>query len=278
MARHLSAGGFRVSCFDPVAQRMALAEGAGMTAAPSLAELLSASDVIVSSIPNDAALESTVVAVCRHARRGAIYLDTSTVSLDASTRAASSLVDAGIAYVRCTVSGNNQMAEAAQLTALVSGDPQAYQQVADLIGCWGPNCFYLGTGEQARLMKLVLNLMIMATTGMLAESLALGRKGGLSWDDMWSVIGASALGSPIVKAKAGPLSRRDFTPTFTVEQMQKDVGLILGAGKSLQVPLSLTALCAQWLTSAAAQGDSHEDYAAIIKVVEAAAGLDTTAA
>ena len=42
-------------------------------------------------------------------------------------------------------------------------------------------------------------------------------KGGLTWADMWNVIGARALGSPIVKAKAGPLSRRDFTPTFTVE-------------------------------------------------------------
>lgn len=274
MARHLAAAGHRVACFDPVAERLALAEQSGMTAAPSLAELLSASQVIISSIPNDEALTTTVAEVCRHAQRGAIYVDTSTVSLDASSSAAIGLADAGIAYVRCTVSGNNHMAEAAQLTALVSGDRHAYERVAELIACWGPTRYYLGAGEQARLMKLVLNLMIMQTAGMLAEGLALGRKGGLAWDDMWQVIGGSALGSPIVKAKAGPLSRRDFTPTFTVEQMQKDVSLIMAAGKSLQVPLSLTALSAQWLASAAARGDLQEDYATVIKVVEAAAGLD----
>ena len=56
--------------------------------------------------------------------------------------------------------------------------------------------------------------------------------------------------------------------------MQKDVGLIMAAGESLQAPLILTALAAQWLDSAAARGDRQEDYAAVIKVVEVAAGLD----
>src|SRR5258705_8420406 len=97
MARHLAAAGFYVATFDPVAERLALAEQAGMTAAPSLAELLSASEVIISSIPNDDALTSTVAAVRRHAQRGAIYLDTSTVSLDASESAAIELAHAGIA-------------------------------------------------------------------------------------------------------------------------------------------------------------------------------------
>jgi 3-hydroxyisobutyrate dehydrogenase len=122
-------------------------------------------------------------------------------------------------------------------------------------------------------MKLAINLMIMLTSGMLAEALSLGRKGGLEWSDMWQVIDASAVGSPIVKAKASALSKRDFTATFTVEQMRKDVGLILDAGKMLNVPLGLTALTAQLLSSASAQGYAGEDYAAIIKVVEQAANL-----
>ncbi|KEH15148.1 hypothetical protein MTR_2040s0010, partial [Medicago truncatula] len=104
--------------------------------------------------------------------------------------------------------------------------------------------------------------------------MSLGQKGGLAWADMWQVVEASAVGSPIVKAKAGALSKRDFTATFTVEQMRKDVGLILDAGKSLNVPLGLTALTAQMLSSASACGYADEDYAAIIKVVEHAAHVN----
>ncbi len=79
-------------------------------------------------------------------------------------------------------------------------------------------------------MKLVVNLMIAQTSAMLSEALTLGRKGGLDWQDMWQVLSASAVASPILKAKSAQLSQRDSTPTFTVEQMLKDLGLILGAG------------------------------------------------
>jgi 3-hydroxyisobutyrate dehydrogenase len=276
MARHLAAAGHTVTGFDRAAEPMALAAQSGLATAPALPALLAAETVFISSIPNDAALGELVVEVCRYARPGSVYIDTSTVSPQASAEAAAALGGRGIAYLRCTVSGNAPMAEAAQLTSLVSGDAVVYERLAQLFRCWGPTTFYLGEAEQARLMKLVLNLMIMLTTGMLAEGLALGRKGGLAWEDMWSVISASAVASPIVKAKAGALRARDFTPTFTVDQMKKDVGLILGAGQQLKVPLALTALSAQWLTSAAARGDALEDYATVIKVIEAAAALDTS--
>jgi len=85
-------------------------------------------------------------------------------------------------------------------------------------------------------MKLVLNLMIAQTSAMLAESLTLGRKGGLDWEAMWEVINASALASPIVKAKsaqlARPITHRDFSPTFTAHQMIKAVEQASGLGQN----------------------------------------------
>jgi 3-hydroxyisobutyrate dehydrogenase len=274
MARHLQVHGHSVSCYDPSAERRTVVAAAGLSVAASLEALIASSDVIVSSLPHDAALEATATALAHHARPGTVYVDTSTVSIEASTRVAAVLQQAGLVYLRSSVSGNSLMAEGAQLTVMVSGDREAFDAAHDIFSCWGPTCFYLGTAEQARLMKLVINLMIMLTSGMLAEALTLGQKGGLAWDDMWKVITSSAVASPIIKAKAGPLGRRDFSPTFTVEQMRKDVGLILDAGSSLNVPLSLTALAAQWLTSASAQGGTEEDYAFVIKVVEQSAAVD----
>ncbi|MBC7619663.1 MAG: NAD(P)-dependent oxidoreductase [Candidatus Saccharibacteria bacterium] len=274
MARHLQTQGHTVTGYDPSAERRAAVAAAGMVVAPSVEAILAQCAVIVSSLPNDAALEATAAALVLHARPGTVYVGTSTVSIEASTRVAALLEQAELVYLRSTVSGNSVMAESAQLTIMVSGNRQAFDAAQDIFSCWGPTCFYLGSAEQARLMKLVINLMIMLTSGMLAEALTLGQKGGLAWDDMWKVITSSAVASPIIKAKAGPLARRDFSPTFTVEQMRKDVGLILNAGASLNVPLSLTALAAQWLTSASAQGGTEEDYAYVIKVVEQSAAVD----
>jgi 3-hydroxyisobutyrate dehydrogenase-like beta-hydroxyacid dehydrogenase len=241
--------------------------------AGGLVAAMGQADVVFSSLPHDGALRSVAAQVARAARRGAIYVDTSTVSLPASSEAAAHCAAAGVHYLRATVSGNNKMAEAAQLTVMASGPRAAYDAVLPLLRLFGPNQFYLGEAEQARLMKLVVNLMIAQTSAMLAEGLTLGRKGGLDWHDMWQVLGVSTVASPIVKAKSAQLAQRDFTPSFTVGQMIKDLDLILGAGQANHVPLPQTAMTLQLMQAAIAQGDALEDYAAIIKAVERSAGL-----
>lgn len=273
MARHLAAAGHSVTVSDPSLERCQLARAHGLEVSTSPAAALAAAEVVLSSLPNDAALLAVAAQVAAHAHVGAIYVDTSTVSLQASAEAAQALAAKGVLYLRCTVSGNNKMAEAAQLTVMASGPRAAYTTVLPLLRTLGPNQFYLGEAEQARLMKLVVNLMIAQTSAMLAEALTLGRKGGLAWRDMWQVLTASAVASPIVKAKAVQLSERDFRPTFTVEQMIKDLDLILNAGETHDVPLMQTAMTHQLMCAAVVQGDALDDYAAIIKVVERGAGI-----
>lgn len=277
LAGHLQRAGHALTAADPSAERRALAAAAGLAVPGDAAAALAAAEVVFSSLPHDGALRSVGAEVARHATRGAVYVDTSTVSQAVSAEVAALCAAAGVAHVRTTVSGNNKMAEAAQLTVMASGPRAVYDRVLPLLRAFGPHQFWLGEGEQARLMKLVVNLMIAQTSAMLAEALTLGRKGGIGWQDLWAVLGASAVASPILKAKAVQLSARDFTPTFTVEQMQKDVGLILEAGAVSHVPLPGAALTAQLLQAAVAQGDALDDYAAVIKVAERLAGLGTAA-
>ena len=273
MAGHLARAGHAVTVSDPSAERCQLARTQGLAVADDVAQGIAAAQVIFSSLPNDEALLGVAAQVAAAAPRDAIWVDTSTVSQPASAEAAARCAAAGMQCLRTTVSGNNKMAEAAQLTVMASGPRTAYDAVLPLLQTFGPHHFYLGQAEQARLMKLVVNLMIAQTSAMLAEALTLGRKGGLDWRDMWRVLAASAVGSPIVKAKSVQLAERDFTPTFTVEQMLKDLSLILGAGADAHVPLAQTAMTYQLMQAALAQGDALDDYAAIIKAVERSAGL-----
>ena len=272
MAGHLRAASHEVTVRDLDGCRLALARGQGLVV-DQADTAIAAADVVFSSLPHDEALLGVARLLAAHAKRGLLYVDTSTVSPRASGEAAQSLGSAGVHYLRCTVSGNNNMAQAAQLTMMASGPRAVYDQVLPLLKAFGQNVFYLGDAEQARLMKLVVNLMIAQTSAMLSEALTLGRKGGLDWKDMWQVLGASAVASPILKAKAVQLSQRDFTPTFTVEQMLKDLGLILDAAAASNVPLPQTAMTQQLMRSAIAQGDGQQDYAAIIKCAERGAGL-----
>ena len=275
MAEHLARAGYALTVSDPGAQSLELARSRGLTVASDVPGALAAADVVLSSLPNDAALRGVAAQLAQHARAGAVYVDISTVSSQASAEVARVLAGKGVDYVRTAVSGNNKMAEAGQLTVLASGPRASYERVLPVLKIIGANCFYLGEAEQARLMKLVVNLMIAQTSAMLAEALALGRKGGLDWRDMWQVLTHSAVASPIVKAKSVQLVERDFTPTYTVEQIIKDLTLILGAGEASEVFLPQTAMTLQLMQDAIAQGDGLEDYAAIIKVVERKSNLPT---
>ena len=273
MAMHLRAAGHALTVSDLSTDRLELARAQGLAVADNATSAMAQSEVIFSSLPNDAALRSAAAQVAAAARPGSIYVDTSTVSQQASASAAAGCAASAVRYLRVAVSGNNMMAEKAQLTVLASGPRDAYDQALALLKVLGPNQFYLGQAEEARLMKLVVNLMIAQTSAMLSEALTLGRKGGLDWHDMWQVLSASAAASPIVKAKAVQLAERDFTATFTVEQMIKDMDLILGAAAASDVPLPQTAMTQQLMHAAMAQGCAAEDYAAVIKVVERSAGL-----
>lgn len=275
MAQHLQAAGHTLLVHDSSEAAQANARAAGLRVTGGLPQAVAGAEVVISSLPHDAALLAVANEVAAHAAPGTVYVDTSTVSLAASAQAAAACHARGIAHIRATVSGNNKMAEAKQLTVMASGPEAAYARVKPLLATFGPSQFYLGGAEQARLMKLIVNLMIAATSGMLSEALTLGEKGGLDWKQMWDVIAASAVGSPIVKAKSVQLRERDYTPTFTVDQMQKDVGLILDAGADLHVPLALTAGVSQMLHAAAAQGDAGLDYAAVIRALARSAGVPT---
>ncbi len=272
MGKHLVAANHVVTVEDLSEQQLKSAMALGMTAAQGPSGIAGA-EVVLSSLPHDGALWQVAQEVALHAKPGTVYIDTSTVSPAVSARVAELLAGRQIVYLRSTVSGNNAMADAAQLTLLVSGPKDAYERMLPLLRLFGPNQYWLGEGEQSRLMKLVVNLMIAQTSAMLAESLTLGEKGGLRWEDMWEVITHSAVASPIVKAKSAQLVQRDYTPTFTVLQMSKDVGLILDEAARLKVALPQTAMTLQALHSAAASGDADADYAAVIRCAERAAGL-----
>jgi 3-hydroxyisobutyrate dehydrogenase len=70
-----------------------------------------------------------------------------------------------------------------------------------------------------------------------------------------------------------PLGARDFSPTFTVEQMIKDLSLITQAADEVGAPLAQTKTTLNWMHQAIQEGDGQLDYAAIIRVLERKAGL-----
>jgi 3-hydroxyisobutyrate dehydrogenase-like beta-hydroxyacid dehydrogenase len=160
------------------------------------------------------------------------------------------------------------------VTVMVSGAHSAWETVRPVLAAFSKAQIYLGEGESARYMKLVINALVVNTAQALAEALALGRKAGLSWDVMLGYdCAASTIASPWLKLKTGLLKQRDFTPTMTTRLILKDLDLMLAAARAHDVPLPLIALTRQLMQAAIGAGYADEDYMAIVKLAAQQAGL-----
>ena len=273
MIEHLLRAGYGVVAVDPLASNLAIASATGARVVGDIAAAVRDADVALSSLPNDGALAAVAREVAASGRRGLIYADTSTVSPGVSAVAAALLEAAGIAYVRTSVSGNPVVARTAGLTVMASGPRAAYDFIKPLLDTFGKTHFYLGQAEEARTMKLVINLMVAGTAGLMAEALVLGEKGGLEWSQMLDVVNGSAVASPMVGYKVPPLKARDYGSTFYGHQMIKDLDLILGEGARSGVPLGLTAQIRQLYGAVVAQGDGDLDYISTVRLLERLSGI-----
>jgi 3-hydroxyisobutyrate dehydrogenase-like beta-hydroxyacid dehydrogenase len=281
MSRHIAAAGHRLHVYDPAAQARATAEREGARVERDAQAVAAAAPIVFSSIPNDAVLRSLVLGpsgLAASMKPGSIMVETSTVSPSASAEVAAALSAAGVFYLRAPLSGSTVTAEAGKLTVLASGDEAAYQQVEPLLSAFSTRQFYLGPGEEARYLKLAINMLVGATSALLAEALTFGQKGSLSIDQMLEVICESAVASPLIAYKRQMLSQRDFSPAFTVEQMIKDFDLVIDAARDEQVPVFLISLIRQQYEAARAQGRGDKDFFVLLEQYEAMAGLQSRAA
>jgi 3-hydroxyisobutyrate dehydrogenase len=276
MCTNLLKAGYEVMAFDRVQDRLDEIVSRGAAPAGSVAQVASESDVVVTSLPNDRIFRAVALGaegVVENARRGAVLMDTSTVSATVSAEVAQAALARGVQYLRTTVSGNGVVAAAAALTVMASGPQAAYDLALPLINTIGRRAFYLGQAEEARLMKLAVNLMISVSAGMIGEALTLGRKSGLDWSKMLEVLASSQVASPMVLYKTPPLKERDFTSTMSAITQTKDVDLILDCAAQSYVPLPLTSAVRGMFQGLISMGGGEDDYIALVKHVETLSGV-----
>jgi 3-hydroxyisobutyrate dehydrogenase-like beta-hydroxyacid dehydrogenase len=233
---------------------------AGATVANSAAELAVDVDVVITSLADDQALESVAAEVLAAARPGTVLIDMSTVSPVASARVASLADAASVDYLRAPVSGNPGVVRAGTLTFIVSGPRETLERVDPVLRAIGPTIHHVGDAEQARIVKLAVNLMIGGLAELMSEALVLGEAAGVPRAALLEVMGSSSAGAPFVKYKTEPLLRDDFSATFTTALMEKDVDLVLDAADDNGVELPIARELKDILRGAIDAGYGDDDF------------------
>jgi 3-hydroxyisobutyrate dehydrogenase-like beta-hydroxyacid dehydrogenase len=261
-----------VSNRTPEKARALQERGARVVTTPE--ELVGQVDVVLTSLANDEAFEAVTSEILAAARPGQVLVDLSTVSPAASARVAARAEDVSLAYVRAPVSGNPTVVRAGNLSFIVSGPEETVDAIEPVLLAIGPTVHRVGDAEQARVVKLAINIMIAILVQAMSEAVVLGEASGVSREAILRVMRGSAVGAPLVGYKSGPLLEDDYSATFTTELMEKDVDLALDAAAQARVELPLTEEMKAHLRATIEDGYGEDDFLALFQHLRRACGLE----
>jgi len=211
-----------------------------------------------------------------------VFLDLSSIGVDQSADLRARLADRGAEFLCSPVSGNGKCVRAGKLSAVVSGPQSVFEQVEPVIAAIAASgVSYVGDGELARFCKIAHNVLLGVVTQNLAEITILAQKAGIPRRAFMDFINNSVMGSVYSRYKTNAFVNLDWTTTFTPALLRKDLDLGLEAGRTLGVPMPVTATTREALQAhfgAASLKDDpeaylQEDFAALLETVALASGI-----
>ena len=268
MARAVLAAGYPVTIMEPLLENRASAVAAGARVAESIEALVAASDIVITTVARDSVLEDIVFGaggLAEHMRAPQAFVDLSTVSPRLSAEVGEVLGAKAVDYLRAPVSGSTTTALSAQLTVIVSGPKGTWLVVKPILACFAAKQFWVGRQDEARYVKLALNVLVSGTSALLGEALAVGRCSGVPLDALLDVLCESAVASPLLAYKRQSIVADDYDPSFSVDQMIKDLELIGEVAGQANVPIELTDHVRRRFEAARRRGLGDQDYFVLVR-------------
>ena len=240
----------------------------GAKLAASARELAEQADIFFTMIPNGEILLSIAGQFEGLDMHGKLWVDMSTVDPASSAAAAARMDALGGHFLRAPVTGSTHYAKEGTLGILVSGREEDFSRALPLLQVLGNRQTYLGSAEEARQMKILINMLLAQELQALSEALTVGKKLGLPWDAMLELIADSAAGAPIYKYKCSTLKALDFNPTSTGYNMHKDMKMAMELAASVNAAVPTAAITMQMYNALMTMGLARLDNTAVYLVNE----------
>jgi len=142
----------------------------------------------------------------------------------------------------------------------VGGDEQQFNRYATVLGAMGDQAAYIGPVGAGTIAKLVHNCTSAVMNVALAEVFTMGIKAGVPPLELWEAVRQGATGRPRTFDRLGKFLAGQYDPAdFALRLLHKDVGLAVGLGKEVGVPMRLANLALEELTEAMTRGWGQRD-------------------
>ena len=247
------------------------------TVALSPRELAEGCDLLITVVTNFDALKDILFGtkgVIESGNHNLVVADASTISPSQSEHCVQRLRSAGIEMLGIPVMGGPAAAEAGELIPIVSGNRQAFEKVRQVIEKLG-RIFYVGEKDgSANTIKLALNLNIALIASGLSEGITLVRRAGIDPSIFIEILNSTYFKTGLSEKKGPKMVKSDFSPTFHLKNMLKDLELATSTAQRTGITIPQTALAQQIFRAANNMGFSDQDYTSICAFLAKINGLE----
>ena len=270
MASNLIGAGHSLTCFDIAAR---CPDGAHP--AESAAEAAAGNDVVITMLPDGAALRSVADEIIPAMRSGSTLADCSTVDMASALAVAAKAEAAGLQFVDAPVSGGVAGATSGKLTFMAGGTDNAFSFVKPLFEIMGSKAVHCGKAGAGQAAKMCNNMILGATMIVTCEAFALADGLGLDRQKLFDVVSTSSGYSWSMNAYCpapgvGPNSPsdNDYRPGFASDLMLKDLRLAQSAAKDSGVATPVGNCAAEFYRKFVEElNGSGQDFSAVLKVL-----------
>ncbi len=277
MARNLMKAGFPVVAHNRSQGSVEALVAAGATNAGSCKGVAEAADIVLTSLTNQQSVHDVYLSndgLVANARKGQIFIDTSTNPPELPRQIADALGARGASFLDAPVSGGTAGAEAGTLTMMIGGDQATLDRAMPVLEVIGGKHHLLGPVGAGTVVKLVNQLLVGINMAAVAEGMVLGVKAGADPRKMLEVLSTSFGGSRMLDRGVPLIVERNFGGGTPVDLIRKDLGIIHQVAESLGVPLATGDEASRVFDRAAEAGFGDNDMTAIVRPMESETGIE----
>jgi putative dehydrogenase len=269
IARNLIERGWKVVGYDIDAARRAELAPANVTIAADVTQVARDAPIIMTSLPNPAAVEDVAKAIANSGQSSRIVVELSTLAIADKLRFEAILKKAGHIALDCPLSGTGAQAKMRDLVVYASGDSAAIARCMGLFADFAKQSADLGSFGNGSRMKFVANHLVAIHNVATAEAMVLAARAGLDPKMVVDMVGPGAGGSRMFQMRAPMMVEGVYEPaTMKVSTWKKDMAIIAEFAEDVGCATPLFTLTQPVYTEAMAMGLGDQDTAAVFEVLK----------
>lgn len=226
----------------------------GAVAGGSPAEMMRTCDAVITCLPSPAASAAVVEQMLPEVTDGKIWIEMSTTDANEIKRLAALMQAQGGAAVDCPVSGGCHRADTGNISIYAGCDRETFDRVLPTLTHMGRRILHVGELGNASVLKVMTNYLATANLLTLCEALMVMKAQGMDLGMTYEAIAMSSGTSFVHETESQLILSGSRDVNFTMDLIQKDIGLFQKLADDAGVPLEISPLMIEMM------GDGQKRY------------------